>query len=74
MSKDITGDFIVNNRQKKFEYINRTFYAKGLNLIDTLNGYGQYGYQIVSCQTFMYALEPTKIWKYEVIFMKEIIN
>jgi len=73
MSKDITRDFIVKNREKKFEYINRTFHTKDLNLIDTLNGYGQYGYQVVSFVPSMYTLDPTQICKYEVIFMKEIV-
>lgn len=57
---------------KKFEYIERTFYSN-TNLIDTLNGYGQYGYQVVGFQTIFYVTDPLKIWKYEVIFMKEVI-
>lgn len=57
---------------KKYEFIEREFYPKSsAPLIDTLNGYGEYGYQVVSATPVMFLDNPMLINKWVVIFMKE---
>jgi len=57
---------------KKYEYLERTYFNRDLNLIQTLNDMGDYGWQIVSLTPYMMLDNPQMVWRYEVIFMKEV--
>ncbi len=59
---------------KKYEYIERDFYVGPSSPLvnQILNGYGEYGYQVVSATPFISPDDPTLISKWVVIFMKEV--
>lgn len=60
---------------KKFEYMQKTFFAslEFSSLIDNLNYFGSQGWQVVTVTNNYFIDEPQKINSMDFIFMREVI-